>query len=119
MYLTYDMLQPQTLTQDLYDLALLEGDLLAVRAQQRLGTGDDRQDDEPMTDNESAVYTVFRTLAWLTIVGQRFTHPACASLLRDIHQSGRETDPFVRDYAWKNECHNARCDVAMAERDLA
>ncbi|HGE6737084.1 TPA: hypothetical protein ACGCBI_000507 [Serratia marcescens] len=49
---------PQTLTQDLCDLANLEGHLLAVRALMRLGAGNEKCEGEAHSPNQCEVASV-------------------------------------------------------------
>ncbi|TQI87580.1 hypothetical protein FHU12_5281 [Serratia marcescens] len=104
---------PQTLTQDLCDLANLEGHLLAVRALMRLDAGNEKGEGETHSPNQCEVASVAYHFgfAWQ---GGRFDRPACEPLINALHQLGTAIDPAV----WQSSVDDG-CNDAEIEREQA
>ncbi|MBH3156840.1 hypothetical protein I5P92_13810 [Serratia ureilytica] len=104
---------PQSLTQDLCDLANLEGHLLAVRALMRLDAGNEKGEGEAHSANQCEVASVAYHFgfAWN---GGRFDRPACEPLINALHQLGTAIAPAV----WQRSVDDGGNDAEI-EREQA
>uniref|UniRef100_A8G8R1 Uncharacterized protein n=1 Tax=Serratia proteamaculans (strain 568) TaxID=399741 RepID=A8G8R1_SERP5 len=102
---------PQSLTQDLCDLANLEGHLLAVRALMRLDTGNEKGEGEAYSLNQCGIANAAYRFgfAWY---GGRFDSSACEPLINALHTLGTDLDPAV----WKR-CFDEGCNDAEIEQE--
>lgn len=102
---------PQSLIQDLCDLANLEGDLLAVRALMRLDVGNEKGEGEAYSLNQCGVANVAYRFgfAWY---GGRFGRSSCEPLINALHTLGSAIGPAV----WQS-CFDEGCNDAEIEQD--
>ncbi|MFN1150280.1 hypothetical protein [Serratia liquefaciens] len=94
---------PQSLIQDLCDLANLEGHLLSVRALMRLDTGNEKGEGEAYSLNQCGVANVAYRFgfAWY---GGRFDSSACEPLINALHTLGTDIDPAIWQSRFDEGC---------------
>ncbi|MGP0838114.1 hypothetical protein [Serratia sp. CY85251] len=108
---------PQSLTQDLCDLANLEGHLLAVRALMRLDAGNEKGEGEAHSPNQYEVASVAYHFgfAWQ---GGRFGRSACEPLINALHQLGTAIAPAVWQSSVDDGCNDAEVEREQARVNL-
>ncbi|HID9895577.1 hypothetical protein [Serratia nevei] len=108
---------PQTLTQDLCDLANLEGHLLSVRALMRLDAGNEKGEGEVHSPNQCEVAHVAHSFGFAWNEG-RFDRLACEPLINALHQLGTAIDPAVWQSSFDDGCNDAEIEREQARMNL-
>ncbi|MBC3211033.1 hypothetical protein [Serratia fonticola] len=101
-----------TTTDDLYELANLEGELLVIAAYEKLDIGT-QPDEDNFTDNICAVAHLAETLALKCGGGSpRYTHPSCQVLFNEVVALGRTVCPGAWDYFFGVGLEEAAAEAA-------
>ena len=103
--------EPQSVVQDLYDLAKAEGELLFVAAKMRLGI-DEERDEDGFTDNEYVLTDIAYQLAQALVFG-RFTHSASEPLLHDVLALGEKVNREAWAHYFYTGNADAKCSLAL------
>ncbi|WP_413715648.1 hypothetical protein [Serratia ureilytica] len=117
MNISFLTISPQTLTQDLCDLANLEGHLLAVRALMRLDVGNEKGEGEAHSPNQCALAHVACHFGFAR-KGGRFNRSACEPLVNALHQLGNAIDPTVWQSSFDDGCNDAEIEREQARMNL-
>lgn len=110
MNVAFLTISPQSLIQDLCDLANLEGHLLAVRALMRLDAGNEKGEGEAYSPNQCGVANAAYRFgfAWY---GGRFDRSACEPLINALHMLGTAIYPTVWQSCFDEGCNDAEIEL--------
>lgn len=97
---------------DLQHLALLEGDLLVVRANVRLGIGTERSSLTELTDAEEDIFSAIYRLHY-GLAGGRYADTRCTALVGTVVNLGMSTEPALFEFAVRS----AKFDFRAAQYD--